>query len=91
MMGNSTFGAQFVQSSEEGFMATPYEDILRHIESLSPADQLRLISDLAERLRTQGQSKSRTSILELQGLGKEVWQGLDAQEYVDRERASWNG
>ena len=72
-------------------MATPYEDILRHIESLSPADQLRLISDLAERLRTQGQSKSRTSILELQGLGKEVWQGLDAQEYVDRERASWNG
>ena len=31
------------------------------------------------------------SILELQGLGKEIWQGIDAQEYVDRERSSWNG
>jgi len=31
------------------------------------------------------------SILELQGLGKEIWQGLDAQDYVDRERASWGG
>jgi hypothetical protein len=29
--------------------------------------------------------------LDLQGLGKEIWKGIDAQEYVDRERASWNG
>ena len=34
---------------------------------------------------------SRRSILELEGLGKEIWQGIDAKEYVDRERASWNG
>ena len=31
------------------------------------------------------------SILELQGLGKEIWQGVDAQEYVDQERAAWSG
>lgn len=31
------------------------------------------------------------SIMELEGLGKEIWQGVDAQEYVNRERASWNG
>jgi hypothetical protein len=72
-------------------MATPYEDILRHVESLSSAEQLRLISDLAEHLRTHGEPKPRTSILDLQGLGKEIWKGIDAQEYVDRERASWNG
>jgi plasmid stability protein len=30
------------------------------------------------------------SILELQGLGKELWQGVDAASHVERERASWD-
>jgi len=30
------------------------------------------------------------SILELQGLGKELWQGVDAGAHVERERASWD-
>ena len=29
------------------------------------------------------------SILELRGLGKELWAGVDAAEYVARERDSW--
>jgi len=41
--------------------------------------------------RNAAQKRPLTSILELQGLGKAIWHGLDAQEYVDRERASWNG
>ena len=31
------------------------------------------------------------SILELQGLGKKIWTGIDAQDYVNRERSSWGG
>ena len=42
-------------------------------------------------LQQQIATPRRRSILELQGLGKEIWQGIDAQEYVDRERASWSG
>lgn len=30
------------------------------------------------------------SILELQGLGKELWKGVDAAGHVRRERASWD-
>lgn len=30
------------------------------------------------------------SILELEGLGKEHWRGIDAAEHVERERASWD-
>jgi plasmid stability protein len=30
------------------------------------------------------------SILELQGLGKEHWQGIDAAIHVQRERESWD-
>ena len=29
------------------------------------------------------------SILELQGLGKEYWRGIDAAAHVQRERESW--
>jgi len=25
----------------------------------------------------------------LEGLGKEIWHGLDSQEYINQERASW--
>ena len=35
--------------------------------------------------------EAATSILQLQGLGKEIWRGIDAQEYVDQERAAWSG
>lgn len=30
------------------------------------------------------------SILELQGLGKEHWSGIDAATHVQRERSSWD-
>jgi hypothetical protein len=72
-------------------MPTPYEDILRDVESLSRTEQLRLMSELAVYLRVQVTPEGNTSILDLQGLGKEIWQGMDAQDYVDRERAAWNG
>lgn len=30
------------------------------------------------------------SIMELQGLGKELWKGIDAAEYIRREREEWD-
>jgi len=35
--------------------------------------------------------KPKRSILEFVGLGKEIWNGIDAQEYVSQESDSWNG
>ena len=72
-------------------MSPGYQSILRNVERLSREEQLQLVADLAQYLRDHEQPEARTSILELQGLGKEIWCGIDAQEYVDRERASWNG
>jgi plasmid stability protein len=36
------------------------------------------------------ESPEPLSILELQGLGKEHWAGVDAARHVDRERSSWD-
>ena len=30
------------------------------------------------------------SVLDLQGLGREVWRGVDAARYVDKERRGWD-
>lgn len=32
----------------------------------------------------------RQSILELEGLGKEVWAGIDARQYIDELRDEWD-
>jgi len=70
---------------------TTYQDIRRQVENLTPNEQLRLLEDLAAIVRRRILVKPKHSIMELEGLGKEIWHGLDAQEYVNQERASWNG
>jgi hypothetical protein len=52
------------------------------------------LDQLSETQESHNQTRfinSKRSILDLEGLGKEIWQGIDAQAYVDRERDSWNG
>jgi hypothetical protein len=69
-----------------------YNDVLRRVQRLSSDDQLRLLEDVAGLVRRKVTNQARRrSILELQGLGREIWHDLDAQDYIDQERASWNG
>jgi len=71
--------------------APTYHEVLGRIQRLTPAEQLRLLEDLAALVRRQARTQPRRSILELQGLGKEIWTDVDAQEYIDQERSSWSG
>jgi hypothetical protein len=68
-------------------------EILDRVQSLTFDDQLRLLSDIATMLRHEGKATPRPkhSIMELEGLGKEIWEGIDAQEYVNQERDAWRG
>jgi len=73
-------------------MAAPaYDEVLSAAQRLDPQDQLRLAEQLIALARRQIGPVKRRSIRELRGLGKEIWEGIDAQEYVDRERDSWGG
>jgi hypothetical protein len=68
-----------------------YEQLLAQASRLDAADQLRLLEGLAAVLRRGLAPGSRYRIAALRGLGREIWQDIDAQEYVHRERASWDG
>ena len=67
-------------------------------DDVSTEELLQLVTDAGgfEWLDAPGEDlysvgEPRYSVLELKGLGKEIWQGIDAQEYVDQERSSWGG
>ncbi len=70
---------------------TTYQDILNLVYRLDPAEQLRLLEELQSALAQQPEAGRQRSIMELEGLGSEIWQGIDAQEYVEKERGSWTG
>jgi hypothetical protein len=69
-----------------------YEKILAQALRLDKSAQKNLIADLTAHLNRKPEAQPaapKRSIMELQGLGKEIWQGMDAQEYVNQERAEW--
>ena len=61
------------------------------IRSRSLAEQRELIRLIALGLgqRAEGSGRRRR-LAELEGLGAELWAGIDAQQYVDRQRSEWD-
>ena len=69
------------------------EDIYeQHIRALSASEQLRLVELIASKLATEATraGQQQRSLLELEGLGADLWQGIDAQHYVDELRQEWD-
>ena len=61
--------------------------IEKELEKLSPQEQLKLVEKLAHKLRKTGLAmKKELDWKNLYGLGKGLWKGEDAQEYVNRMR-----
>lgn len=68
-----------------------YGDYVQGIHQLSPEELVDLLECISVALKQRmGQKLAKHSIMELEGLGAEIWEGIDAQEYVRQERASWD-
>ncbi|MFH0926670.1 MAG: hypothetical protein V1872_13735 [bacterium] len=65
-------------------------EILNYAEQLSERQQLELISRVSIRILNHKDKKIKTkSWMEMAGLGAEVWRGIDVQDYINKERESW--
>ena len=64
----------------------------QHIKPLTYDEQLKLLSKIAEELandKEETEPNKKPSIMKLHGLGAEIWEGIDAQEYVNELRNEW--
>lgn len=66
-------------------------EVLNHVQYLPVDEQLQLVKELESLVREQATVKPSRSLLELEGLGAEIWQDVDVQKYIDQERDSWDG
>ncbi len=68
-----------------------YHNYVQGIQRLTPEELVNLLELISATLKQRISPKQAThSIMELEGLGAEIWNGIDAQEYVRQERASWD-
>ena len=61
--------------------------MLREIKKLEAEEQIKLLEELIFMLKSK---MKKRSILELKGLGRDVWEAVDVEKYIESERSSWN-
>ncbi|MDI6711566.1 MAG: hypothetical protein QME76_12945 [Bacillota bacterium] len=65
-------------------------ELLRLAAALPVSEQLELIARLSTQLAGKRPVRApKKTWMDVAGLGAEIWKDVDAQEYVRRERASW--
>ena len=68
-----------------------YNDYVRGIKFLNIDEQLTLLEIITTKLKkTLNKRRRKNSIMELEGLGANIWKGIDAQDYIRKERESWD-
>jgi predicted nucleic acid-binding OB-fold protein len=66
-------------------------EIMEQAKTLSLQERKELVKQLVDTLDVAEPVRPRQHRLsELRGLGKEIWEGIDAQEYVDQLRNEWD-
>lgn len=72
--------------------ANPYDEIRsRAAAELSAEEMVRLSEELAARAALQKADRKPLNLIDLRGLGKEVWNGVNPDEYIAEQRDSWGG
>jgi plasmid stability protein len=64
--------------------------LYRRLQARAKRDRRSVAQEVTHLLSEALETSKPLSILELKGLGKELWQGVDASDHVKRERASWD-
>jgi hypothetical protein len=64
--------------------------IVNEIERLDYNDKINILSRIVNLLKREEKNHMATSVTQLKGLGKDVWQKTDVVTYITTERESWD-
>lgn len=65
-------------------------EMLEQAKALSKQERKELVKQLIDSLDAPEVQSEEHSILELAGLGEELWKGIDPQEYINQLRSEWD-
>jgi hypothetical protein len=73
-------------------MATSIADEIyeRYVRALPAQERLRLLAIVADDLAAPPPAAPARSVMELHGLGRDAWKGVDADAYIERLRGEWD-
>ncbi|HEU5231392.1 MAG TPA: hypothetical protein VFU50_00930 [Terriglobales bacterium] len=66
------------------------DSLYRKIKAKAKRERRSVAQEVLHLLSSALESPKRLSILELKGLGKELWNEIDPADHIERERASWD-
>ena len=66
------------------------DGLYRRLQARAKRERRSVAQEVTHLLSEVLESPKPLSILELQGLGKEHWEGVDAAAHVEHERADWD-
>ena len=64
--------------------------LYERIKHRAAAERRSIAGEVVHLLDTAVAEATPVSILELRGLGREIWHGIDAAEHVQTEREAWD-
>jgi len=62
---------------------------VRELLGISKGDTLQVYKKDNEIIMKKAELKKPLSIKALRGLGRDIWKGIDVEEYINKERESW--
>lgn len=62
---------------------------IRELLGISKGDVLHVYEKDDEIVMKKTENKTRLSLKDLKGLGKEIWKDIDVEDYIKKERESW--
>jgi hypothetical protein len=65
-------------------------EIIPLVEKLSSEEKLQLIEHVARALQRKTQATPPLSWKDARGLGKEIWEGVEVDRYIDELRNEWD-
>lgn len=65
-------------------------DLYEHLRVIAEQEQRSLSQEVIYLLRQAVRSKEKRSLLELRGLGKELWKDVDVGDHIQHERDAWD-
>jgi hypothetical protein len=65
------------------------QEMIEQAKALSPQERKELAKSLID-MMDAGTAHPQRRLSELRGLGKEIWAGIDAQDYVNQLRDEWD-